>query len=447
MKKITILIFALFFSSLIFAQQKMIDGVVAIVGEEIILASDVEAQYLQVLQNKQYLGGKSLRCDILENLMIQKILHHQAKAVDSLEISEEQVESSMDQRMSYFISQMGSKEKLEEYFNKSVEDIKDEFRDIIREQMLVQQERQSITKDVNVTPSEVRDFYRSIPVDSIPVLPTEYTLMQIVKKPPINLVELNKTRERLMKFRERIINGENFSTLARLYSEDPGSAKNGGELGFVQRGQLFPEFEAIAFNLKKGEISEIVKTKAGYHIIQLIERRGDLINVRHILLMPKPSDKDIVEAETTLDSIAKNIRGGNISFEEAAKKYSDTPDAINGGLMVNALTQETKFTEEDLRNQPNLAYMVKKLDVGSVSKPLPMVTDENKQAFRIIMIKSKVEPHKANLKNDYNVVKEWALEEKKNKKVKEWIDHKRKDIYVKIFAPYEDCAFNQKKLK
>ncbi len=444
MKKITILIFSILFTTILLAQEKMIDGVVAVVGEDIILDSEVETQYLQFLQEKKHFGGKSLRCDILENLMIQKILLHQAKNVDSIKIDDDQVESNMDQRMSYFISQMGSKEKLEKYFNKSVEDIKDDFRGIIREQMLIQQERQSITKEISITPSEVREYYNSIPVDSIPVLPTEYKLMQIVKEPPINPIDLNKTREKLMEFRNRIVNGESFSAIARLYSEDPGSAKNGGELGFLGRGQLFPEFEAVAFSLKKGEVSEIVKTKAGFHIIQLVERRGELINVRHILLSPKPSELDIIAAQKQLDSIAKVIRNGEMGFEEAAKKNSDTPDAINGGLMVNTFTQENKFTDDDLKNQPNLSYTVKRLDVGTISKPLPMVTEDNKKAFRIIMIKSKVKPHIANLKNDYNVVKEWALEEKKNKKVKEWIDNKRKDMYVRLFAPYEDCDFNKK---
>jgi len=294
------------------AQQKIIDGVAAIVGENIVLTSDVESQYMQFRMQGNISRGSEVRCDILQNQIIQKMLLHQAKTIDSIEISDDQVEANMNQRLRYFVSQMGSEKKLEEYYNKSIEDIKDEFRDMIREQMLVQQERQQLTKNVNITPSEVQEFYKTIPKDSIPMVPTEYVIGHIVKKPPISPDVLNNARTRLKELRQRIIDGESFSTLAILYSQDPGSAKKGGELGFYGRGELYPAFDAIAFNLKKGEVSEIVKTKAGFHIIQLIERRGELINVRHILISPEPTTANIRKAKNELDSLARLIRAGEI---------------------------------------------------------------------------------------------------------------------------------------
>jgi len=366
------------------AQQKIIDGVAAIVGENIVLTSDVESQYMQFRMQGNISRGSEVRCDILQNQIIQKMLLHQAKTIDSIEISDDQVEANMNQRLRYFVSQMGSEKKLEEYYNKSIEDIKDEFRDMIREQMLVQQERQQLTKNVNITPSEVQEFYKTIPKDSIPMVPTEYVIGHIVKKPPISPDVLNNARTRLKELRQRIIDGESFSTLAILYSQDPGSAKKGGELGFYGRGELYPAFDAIAFNLKKGEVSEIVKTKAGFHIIQLIERRGELINVRHILISPEPTTANIRKAKNELDSLARLIRAGEIGFDKAARKYSDNPDGITGGIMINSKTNDKRFTAEDL--DPNVSYAVKNMDVGGVSQAIPMQTDENRKAYRIVYL-------------------------------------------------------------
>lgn len=439
MKKILIsgIMFLLMFSAT--AQDKIIDGVAAVVGEDIILSSDVETQYLQFRMQGNISGGNQVRCDILKNLIVTKLLQHQAMHVDSLEVSEEQVEANMNQRLRYFVSQMGSEKKLEEYYNKSIEDIKDEFREMIKEQMLVEQERNEITRNVNITPSEVNEFYNDIPEDSIPTIPTEFVIGHIVKEPPVSPAILNKTRTRLKEMRQRIIEGESFATLAVLYSEDPGSAKKGGELGFYGRGELYTEFEAVAFNLKKGEISEIVKTKAGFHLIQLIERRGELINVRHILLSPKPSPEDILSARKELDSIAKLIREGEYDFSDAAKKFSDTPDAINGGLMVNPSTNNNRFSADML--EPNVSYTVKNMQVGEISKAIPMQTAENKQAYRILFLQERSDPHKANLKKDYNIVQQWALEQKRSEKLLDWIKNNRKNTYIRVNPPYEDCEF------
>lgn len=419
------------------AQNKIVDGIAAVVGENIVLNSDVETQYLQFRMKGNIQGGNQARCDILKNQIVQKMLLYQAKVIDSIEISDDQVEANMNQRLQYFISQMGSEKKLEEYYSKSIEDIKDEFRDMISEQMLVQREQQEITSKVNITPSEVKKFYTSIPVDSIPMVPTEYVIGHIVKIPPISPKVLNQTRQRLKEFRQRIVDGEKFSTLAILYSQDPGSAKKGGELGFYGRGELYPEFEAVAYNLKKGEISEIVKTKAGFHIIQLIERRGEMINVRHILLSPKPTTGDIRKAKNELDSIAKMVRSGEMGFEEAAQKFSDDPDATNGGMMVNPASNDTRFKADDL--DPNVGYAVKNMDVGEVSQPIPSQTEENKKAYEILFLHKKTKPHRANLTSDYNTIQNWALEQKKSEKIQEWIEEKQKETYIKVNSPYDDC--------
>jgi peptidyl-prolyl cis-trans isomerase SurA len=389
----------------------------------------------------QISGSEKAKCDLLKSMIVQKMLLYRAIEVDSVEISDAQVEANMSQRMRYFVNQMGSEEKLAAYYNKSIEDIKDEFRKAIREQMLVQRERQELTKNVTITPSEVNHFYKNLPTDSIPMIQTEYVIGQIMKKPPINPAELNETRAKLKKLRQRIVNGEKFSTLAILYSEDQASAKNGGELGFYGRGELYPEFEAVAFNLDKGEVSEIVKTKAGFHIIQLIDRRGDLVNVRHILMSPKPSASDLMIAKNELDSIARLIRNGDYSFEEAAKKFSDAPDAINGGMMVNPITNNNKFKADEL--SPDVSYAVRGLEEGEISAAMPMVTDENRKAYRILFLKEKSEPHQASLKKDYNTIQDWALEEKKSKKINSWIQEAVKNTYIRINDPFKDCDFEE----
>ena len=285
------------------SQEQVIDEVVAVVGANYILQSDIEAQYIQFRMQGGITDARATRCQILEDLLFQKLMLNQAE-LDSVVVTDEQIEQTMDARFRYYIQQFGSQEKLEQFYKKSLIEIREEFKTLVKEQLMVDEVQQKIIKDLKVTPSEVRAYFNSLPKDSIPVIDTEYEVGQIIKEPAINKEELEATRERLKSLRDRIIKGESFGTLAVLYSDDPGSAKKSGEIGFVGRGQLYPEYEAAAFGLKKGEISEIIKSKAGYHIIQLIERRGEQINTRHILLMPKISDSDIQKASKLLDSVA-----------------------------------------------------------------------------------------------------------------------------------------------
>lgn len=436
------ILIAIFVSSqMLKAQQPaVIDEVVAVVGKNIILQSDIENQYIQMRLQRGISGSaETIRCQILEDLLFQKLMLNQAE-LDSVTVTEDQVDQEMERRLKYFINELGSQEKLEAYYNKSVNDIKTELRRLVNDQMLVEQVQNEIMQKVVITPQEVRTFFKNIPKDSIPMVPAEYEILQIVKKPPISPDEKLAVKERLSDFRKRILAGERFSTLAVLYSEDPGSARKGGELGFYGRGELYPEFEAVAFRLKDGEISEIVETEAGFHIIQMIERRGDFINVRHILLMTKVSPFALEKAKTELDSISKLIREETITFEEAVEKFSEDEGKGNGGILINQYTGSSRFEAEML--DPQVSFVIDKLNVGEISDPVPMKTEDGKDAYRLLKLKEKTIPHKANLKEDYTRIQQWALKEKQQKAVENWIRSKSKNAFVDINPHYINCEFD-----
>jgi peptidyl-prolyl cis-trans isomerase SurA len=443
MKKLLVLItMAVIAFTPLFSQTEephVIDQVVAVVGKNIILESDIENQYLNYRMQGGIIGTSSeMRCKILEEQLFQKLMVAQAE-VDSIEVKDAQVEGEMERRLQMFITQFGTQEKMEAYYNKTIPEIKKELHDIIKEQMIAQQVQGDIVADVAVTPSEIRSYFKSIPKDSIPQIPTEYQIAQIVKNPPISIEEKIRVKERLLELRSRILKGESFSTMAILYSEDPGSAKKGGELGFYGRGQLYPEFEAVAFKLKEGEISNIVESEAGYHIIQMIERKGDYINVRHILLIPKVSPADLLKARTQLDSLAGLIRNDSISFKDAVESFSDADNKNNGGLLVNAYTGSTIFEAEQL--DPQISFVIEKMKVGEISNPVPLKTEDKEDAYQIVLLKKKTKPHKANLKDDYSKIQTWAEARKKQKVIDKWINEKAKETYVKIIDQYKDCDF------
>jgi peptidyl-prolyl cis-trans isomerase SurA len=318
-------------------------------------------------------------------------------------------------------------------------EFKDELREQVKELLLVQTVSEKITGEIKVTPTEVKNYFRKIPEDSIPLINSEVELAQIVKLPPINREESEKVKNKLQELRYRILNGENFSTLAILYSEDPGSAKNGGELGLFGRGEMFPAFEAAAFSLEKGAVSEIVETEAGYHILQLIERRGDYVNVRHILLRPKVSPLDLAYAKVKLDSILNLISEKKYTFEEAIAKFSDDPSKNNGGLLINPMTGASFFEIDQL--DPKVSFIIDKLEVGEISAPVQFQTTDAKDAYRILMLKKRTEPHKANLKQDYDRIQEAALASKKQEVITEWIENKAGETYIKINENYIECDF------
>ncbi|MBK6345724.1 MAG: peptidylprolyl isomerase [Bacteroidales bacterium] len=441
MKKIIVPVAISLLSLLAFnawSQEQVIDEVVAVVGANYILQSDIEAQYIQFRMQGGITDARATRCQILEDLLFQKLMLNQAE-LDSVVVTDDQIEQTMDARFRYYIQQFGSQEKLEQFYKKSLIEIREEFKTLVKEQLMVDEVQQKIIKDLKVTPSEVRSYFNNLPKDSIPLINTEYEIGQIVKEPAINKEELEATRERLKNLRDRIMKGESFSTLAVLYSDDPGSAKKSGEIGFVGRGQLYPEYEAAAFGLKKGEISEIIKSKAGFHIIQLIERRGEQINTRHILLMPKISDADIRKASKLLDSVAGLVREKKMTFEEAALKFSDDPGKINGASMVNQNSGNTRFLEDQL--DPKVFFSISKLQVGEISKPVAMLNEESKQTLNLYYLKSKSEPHKANLRDDYSTIMEWAMNKKRGDSINKWISGKIAKTYFRINDSYLDCNF------
>lgn len=441
MKKLNILyILCFLITSVAMAQpaanKVVIDEVVAVVGNIPILKSDI---HNLVAQSKTEGMGPKDNCYALEEMLFQKLLVNQAQ-LDSVEINDKQVEQELDKRLRYYIGQFGSQDRLEEFYNKPLAEIKDEFRPLVKEQILAQTMQGKIVNDLKVTPGEIRSFYNSIPVDSLPLINSEIEVCQIVKMPPISEEEKKNTKEKLEKIRQRIVNGEDFSTLAVLYSEDPGSASKGGELGMMGRGQLVPEFEATAFELKGKEVSRIIETQFGYHIIQQIERRGEMMNCRHILLIPKVNPSDLYKASQKLDTVYSILKTDTITFEQAVLRYSDDAETkYNSGLMVNPGTGTTRFEMDELDQQT--FFVVDKLNVGEFSRPVRMQTSDGKQAYRILYLRTKTEPHRANLKEDYQRIQNIALLEKQNKAVSAWIKKKKNSVYIQVDPEYKKCNF------
>lgn len=417
-----------------------VDEIVAVVGKEIITRSELEEEFgVYLAQTKDISDEETVRAMILEHMMRQKLFTHQAQ-LDSVEFSDAEVDARVNYQFNYWLSQVGGNTKIiEEAYHKSIDEIKKDMRPVIREQMIAEQIQQTITANVTITPSEVKKFFDKIPYDSLPMVQPAYEFGHIVKMPPVSEEEIAAIKERLNGFRDRVLNGEKFSMLARLYSDDPGSAPDGGELGFVERGTLYPEFEAVAFNLKSGEISQVVKTKAGYHIIQMIERRGDKINVAHILLQPKPSADEQVRAIEWLDSVRQVIINEKMEFSAAALKYSDDQNKNSGGWVVNPYTNSYKFEKEAI--DASTFATLSKLIPGQYSEPVAYVTEDGQMAYRIIYLRTKVAAHKPNLREDYDLIKGAALEEKKQGLIHDWILEKVKVTNIRINENYRNYPF------
>jgi peptidyl-prolyl cis-trans isomerase SurA len=442
MKK-TLIFLSLFFLIGIpvsYSQDKVIDKVVAVVGGKMILMSDVENQYVQAVMQGYKKGDSTYKCNLLEEMMFQKLLLTQAE-IDSVVVTESQIETDLERRIKYFSKQMGGDDQLEKYYNKSIVEIKADFRDVIKDQLLQQNVESKITDGIKVTPSEVKSFFNNLPKDSIPTVSSVIEVGEIVKMPKVNEEAKGIAKEKLNAIRERIAKGENFSTLAVLYSEDPGTSAKGGELGFTSRGDLDPDYEAAAYKLKPGEISPVFLSKYGYHIIQMIERRGELINTRHILIKTKVATEDLLKAKLSLDTIYSKIKSVNdsLTFEKAALRYSNDPSRTNGGLLVNTETGTSKFEPDQL--DASIFFVIDKMKVGEISQPIPMTTEDGKQAYRILYLKSRTDPHRANMKDDYDFIQSAALKQKQNKAVAEWIKKKAAATYIRITDEYKNCKF------
>jgi peptidyl-prolyl cis-trans isomerase SurA len=420
--------------------QEVIDQVVAVVGNKPILKSDIENQYIQMISQGYYGSGVDLKCEILEDLLFQKLLLIQAER-DSIEVGNKEVETEINRRLSVFINQVGSEQKLEEFYGKSMVQIKDEFRTIIRDQLLTQRMQAKLTEDVKITPSDVKAFYEKLPPDSIPIIEASYELSQIVKHPGISEEEQNNCISKLEDIRERIINGEKFSTMAILYSQDPGSANKGGELGFVSRTDLVPEFSAVAFSLTSTEdVSRVVKTDFGYHIIQLVERKGEMVNVRHILITPEIDQKAVDSLRTELTLLREQILTDSISFEDAAELHSDDEETrLNNGKIMNPYTGSAKFTPDMLDIPTN--RKIKNLKKGDISEPIVTVNSQGVNVVKIIRVDQKVTEHVATLEDDYQELYEYAVQEEQQKIVMNWIKEKVEQTYIMIDKSYHGCEF------
>ncbi|RXQ96117.1 peptidylprolyl isomerase [Ancylomarina salipaludis] len=423
------------------AQDNSIDKIIAVVGNQVVLKSDVENRFLGLQAQGYQSGSVDLKSEIFEDLLIEKLMIAQAQ-VDSIEVTEQEVENDLERKIEMYIQRIGSKEKLEQYFKKSISDMKNELRDMTRNDKIKQKMQAEITKNITATPAEVRELYNNISKDSLPVIPGELQIQQITRSPKITDDEKDRIREKLRNFRDRIMKGESFATLAVLYSEDPGSAPRGGELGFTPRANLVPEFANEAFNLKPDKISKIVESEYGFHIIQLIDRKGERINVRHILLKPHIQQEDRTAATQQLDSIADMIRNDKIKFEEAAFYYSDDKDTKNnGGLIVNQYNSSSKFTKESLA--PAIAKAVNKLKVGEISEAF-LDDQRGQEAYKIIKIKSQTKPHKANLADDWNQFENMLKQQKQQDLLNKWISEKQSSTYISIDDSYKNAKFRFK---
>ncbi len=430
--------FTLLFLSISANAQQVLDKVIGVVGKYPILLSDLQNNIME----RENQGEALNKCNAFEMLVFQKLLVAQADR-DSVTVTDQEVDTELDRRMSYYIQQFGSEEKLEQFYGKRTNVLKDELRADVQEQLVADKMNGKITGDVKLTPAEIRLFYNSIPQDSLPLIESEVELQQLVKKPSFSPEEKKAAKEVLESYRQRIIKGEaSMSTLARLYSEDPGSSKEGGFIPNVARGMMVPEFEAVAFRLKNGEVSNVFETAYGYHFIELVQRKGELLDLRHILVIPKMTNEDYFSCKRQLDSIYTEIKEGRLDFEDAVRKYSDDPDTKqNSGLMVNPATANTRFDNETLSQMDkNLIAALNSMQIGELSKPMQYMGMDGKPGFRIIKLKNRIDPHKANLKEDYQRISNMATVKKKRELVSDWIRMRSKITYIRLDKEYA-CKF------
>lgn len=449
--KALIFLFVLFCKFSVTAQinpgsEMIIDRIVGIVGGNIIMQSEVDAQYQQMASELSTLGEAG-KCKVFEDLLYQKLLLAQAQ-LDSLSVTDAQIEQEQDRRMNYFIQQFGSEEKFVEFYGKTVDDFKADLKDNIRDLLLAQQMQGKITADVTVTPNEVKTYFENIPEDSLQFINTEVEVGQIVRKPVVTAAAKKGAKDKIIDIRDRIVKGQSsFSAMAALYSQDPGSASRGGLYEGIQRGQFVPEWDAWAFKMKPNEISEVFETVYGYFIVQLIQRRGDVVDARSILIAPKIDAGDLFKAKLMLDTIYDKISHNvPIVFADSAAKYSNDDETKNsGGLILNPFTGSSRFQMDEIgQYDQNVAFAIDKLQIGEMTKPMPYATHDGKQAYRILYLKSRTEPHKLNLKDDYQKVQTMALQKKQQEIIKNWVKKKLSNMYVRITDDYKTCTFSNK---
>lgn len=413
----------------------VIDKIIAKVDDYIVLKSELDRAYLEFLSRGELSQGNA-KCQILENLVINKMMVAKAE-IDSIYVLDVEVESNLNRRMSYFIQQIGSEERMEEIYNKSIEEFKEDLFDQIKEQMIVQKMQGTIGEDVEVTPAEVKKFFGKIPADSLPYFSTEVTIGQIVKIPDVNENRKAEIKKQMYEYKNRIEDGEDFGQLARKYSMDPGSASAGGELGFFKRGELAPEYEAAALSMKPGEISKPVESQFGFHLIQLIERRGNTYNSRHILTIPKSTEGDVQDAKDFLDSLRSAVIDDSLRFEVLAKEHSDDQQTSGNGGFFSDATGAMKVSVEEI--DPTLFFTIDTMAVGSITRPMEFRMADGTDAVRIIMYKEKTAPHQANLLQDYQKIRAATVASKRNQIMSKWFKEAQGEVYINIDPEFESC--------
>jgi peptidyl-prolyl cis-trans isomerase SurA len=424
------------------AGQQVVESVVAVVGNEVIYLSDIEGQVMQLKAERDPTPIDELRCRVFEDQLIQKLFLDQAR-IDSIEVSAESVEADLNSRLTEYIRRAGSEQALETYFNKSMAEIRKDLREMLTNQYIVQETQGTIAQSITVTPEEIKKYYSTIPKDSLPLVPRKVQLSMISVEPPDMEASKAEVRQRLLDLRSRIINGESFSTLAVLYSEDPGSAPRGGELGYNTRGELAKPYAEAAWSLKPGVVSKIVETEFGFHIIQLIDRKGDMVNSRHILLKPKLTPEQTEWAILKLDSIAGLVRTDSLTFVQAAMIYSsDKTTRANGGKMVSENPSERVnwLTLDELPREINL--VVRNMKLGEISEPFRTTDSKGNNIYCIVRLDAEVAPHRVNMQDDYNYLSEAALRNKQGKIYEEWIIDKIKRTYIRVSDDFRGCSFH-----
>lgn len=417
------------------SNEVVIDKIIAKVDDYIIMKSELERSYLDFLSRGQ-MRGSNAKCQILQQLVVNKMLMAQSE-IDSIFVDDSEVNQNLNRRMSVMAQQFGGEAEIERAYGKSIAQIRAEIFDNIKEQLTIQRMQGELTSDMKVTPSEVKKFFKEIPRDSLPYFSTEVSLAQIVKEAEPGKIQKDKVRNLMLEIRSRIENGEPFDALAKQYSQDPGSAARGGELGFFSRGELAPEFEAAALSMKPGGISMPVETQFGFHLIQLQEKRGNTYKSRHILITPQPDQSDYLRAENFLDSLRNQIVNDSLAFQAAAKEHSDDQLTSSAGGFFQDESGALRVPAETL--DPNIFFTIDTMKIGGITKPIRFQKEDGSYAFRIIYYKDKVAPHQANLDDDYQKISAAALAKKKNDRISAWFEKARSNVFIEIDPEFDYC--------
>lgn len=415
-----------------------VDEIAAVIGTKKVKLSDVE----RAVENMRASGmpvTEDTRCQTLESLMVSALYELQADE-DSIRVGESEVEQELEARLRYFIDQIGSREKLEEFYGKTILQIKEEYREMIRKNIVAARMEAKITEGIKVTPSEVKRFYNTLDRDSIPFVPLKFELLYIAKKPIVSVEERLRAKQKLEEIRARIEKGEQFKSLAALYSQDPGSAKRGGDLGYGGRGDWTSEFESMAFSQQPGVLSPVFESQFGFHILEVLDRKGEMVKVRHILIRPEASDMDLLRAQKELDSVASLIRKGSFTFKEAVGLFSDEAGAQGDGVYLSPSTRKPSYSAEEL--EPMVFLSIQNMQEGENTNALLYQSQDNRPAFRIFYVKRRVAPHRADIQADYDLIYEMALAKAKQNAMKKWMTDKIANTYVRVMNRYKNCQFN-----